>query len=133
MTAWGAPWIAEHDPTALFAGIAQQARERCGLSGIRVHVDTTSFSVSEAYEADPQAAKPAQIAITYGYSRDHRADLKQWMLALVTTHDGDVPLFMRPLDGNSSDKTSISAVVAQVLEHLRGSRASRARRAPRRL
>ena len=42
-------------------------------------------------------------------------------LALVTTHDGDVPLFMRPLDGNSSDKSSISATVTQVLEQLRAS------------
>ena len=41
------------------------------------------------------------IAITYGYSRDHRADLKQWMLGLATTHDGDIPVFLRPLDGNS--------------------------------
>ena len=112
-------WIAEHDPTALFVGIAQQARQRFTLASNRLHVDTTSFSVSGAYERDPEAAEPAQIAITYGYSRDHRADLKQWMLALVTTHDGDVPLFMRPLDGNSSDKASISAVVAQVIEQLR--------------
>jgi transposase len=37
---------------------------------------------------------PALIAITYGYSRDHREDLKQWMLALATTHNGDIPLFM---------------------------------------
>ncbi len=114
-------WIAEHDPTMLFAGIAQQARERFGLASHRVHVDTTSFSVSGAYESDPEAAEPAQIAITYGYSRDHRADLKQWMLALVTTHDGDVPLFMRLLDGNSSDKASSSAIVTQVIEQLRAS------------
>src|SRR5437879_5358342 len=59
------------------------------------------------------------IAITYGYSRDHRADLKQWMLGLVTTHDGDVPIFLRPLDGNSSDKESISAMVIDVMTQLR--------------
>jgi transposase len=34
------------------------------------------------------------IVITYGYSRDHGTNLKQWMLALATTHDGDVPLFL---------------------------------------
>src|SRR5436305_6549192 len=82
-------WISEHDPTALFAGIAQQARQRFGLASSRVHVDTTSFSVSGAYERDLEAGEPAQIAITYSYSRDHREDLKQWMLALVTTDDGD--------------------------------------------
>lgn len=112
-------WIADHDPTMLFAGIAQQARSRFELSIKRIHADTTSFSVSGAYEADEDAADPACIAITYGYSRDHRADLKQWMLGLVTTHDGDVPLFMSPLDGNSSDKGSISALVTQVVEQLR--------------
>src|SRR6266699_1753885 len=112
-------WIAEHDPTSLFAGIARQARERFGLAATRVHVDTTSFSVSGAYEADPEAAEPARIAITYGYSRDHREDLKQWMLALVTTHDGDVPIFLKPLNGNSSDKEYLSAAVKAVMTQLR--------------
>ena len=45
------------------------------------------------------------------------------MLGLVTTDDGDVPLFMRPLDGNSSDKVSISAIVGQVMEQFRASQA----------
>jgi transposase len=114
-------WIAEHDPTTLFAGIAQQARQRFELASTRVHVDTTSFSVNGAYENASEAEGAVPIAITYGYSRDHREDLKQWMLALVTTHDGDVPLFMRPLDGNSCDKVSISTVVQEVIEQLRAS------------
>jgi transposase len=38
----------------------------------------------------------AVIAITYGYSRDHREDLKQWMVARASTHDGEVPLFCSP-------------------------------------
>jgi len=59
------------------------------------------------------------IAITYGYSRDHRADLKQWMLGLATSHDGDIPMFMRPLDGNSCDKESLSAIVTDVMTQLR--------------
>jgi transposase len=59
------------------------------------------------------------LAITYGYSRDHREDLKQWMLALATTHDGDIPIFLRPLDGNSSDKDHLSAAVKAVMAQLR--------------
>jgi len=67
-----------------------------------VHVDTTSFSVSGAYQGgEPQENVASIIAITYGYSRDHRADLKQWMLSLATTHEGDVPLFLRPLNGSA--------------------------------
>jgi transposase len=41
------------------------------------------------------------------------------MLALATTHDGDVPMFLRPLDGNSSDKEHLSAAVKEVMSQLR--------------
>ena len=37
-------WLYAHDPTALFAGIARQARQRFGIAARLVHVDTTSFS-----------------------------------------------------------------------------------------
>src|SRR5260370_30540158 len=112
-------WKEKHEPHKRIAGMAQQARQRFALTNNHLHVDTTSFQVSGAYETDAEEAEPACITITYSYSRDHRADLKQWMVALVTTHDGEVPLFMRPLDGNSSDKVSISTVVGQVIEQLR--------------
>ena len=117
-------WLYAHDPTKLFAGIARQARQIFGVKVQQVHVDTTSFSVSGQYahatarEEQPEA-EAAIIAVTYGYSRDHREDLKQWMLALATTHDGDIPLFLRPLDGNSSDKTNLLAAVTALQDQLR--------------
>ncbi len=33
------------------------------------------------------------------------------MIALATTHDGDVPLFLQPLDGNSNDRVSLLAAI----------------------
>jgi len=124
-------WLYAHDPTKLFAGIARRARQIFGVSTPQVHVDTTSFSVSgdyaakQAQVADGEGAAteveadPALIAITSGSSRDHREDLKQWMLALATTHDGDIPLFLPPLSGNSSDKVSVLAAVQAIQEPLR--------------
>jgi transposase len=109
-------WLHDHDPTALFAGIARQARQRFGIGARQVHVDTTSFSVTGEYAADLDAHT---LAVTYGYSRDHRADLKQWMLALATTRAGDVPLFCQTLDGNASDKESLVAAVEALAEQLR--------------
>ena len=52
------------------------------------HLDTTSFALSGAYvpERDEQA-----IAITHGYSKDHRPDLKQAVLELMVSQDGGVP------------------------------------------
>src|SRR5260370_31508328 len=99
-------WLHAHDPTALFAGIARQARQRFGVTARQVHVDTTSFSVTGEYEADLDAHT---LAVTYGYSRDHRADLKQWMLALAATRPADGPLFAQALDGNRRDKVSLGA------------------------
>jgi transposase len=124
-------WLYAHDPTKLFAGIARQARQVFGVQTKQIHVDTTSFSVSGEYASkagqegagtpgvQETATDPALIAITYGYSRDHRADLKQWMLALATTHEGDIPLFLQPLDGNSSDKVSLLAAIQAIQEQLR--------------
>ena len=124
-------WLYVHDPTKLFAGIASRARQIFGIKAQQIHVDTTSFSVSGAYSsagergeeggksAEAMEAETARIAITYGYSRDHREDLKQWMIALATTHDGDVPLFLQPLDGNSSDKISLLVAVMAIQQQLR--------------
>ena len=77
-------WLYAHDPTKLFAGIASRARQVFGISARQVHVDTTSFSVSGQYTSAGECVKGASqpeeaeeaalIAITYGYSRDHRAD-----------------------------------------------------------
>jgi transposase len=115
-------WLYAHDPTALFAGIAAQARRRLGLGAHEVHVDTTSFAVSGEYAATPAAEGDLDaqaIAITYGYSREHRQDLKQWMLALATSGEGAIPVFLRPLDGNASDQRELAHTIESLVTHLR--------------
>jgi transposase len=111
-------WLYAHDPTVLFAGIAAQARRRCGVSARQLHVDTTSFSVSGAYASDEGEVDAEAIAITYGYSRDHRQDLKQWMLALATTEEA-IPVFLRPLDGNASDQRALAQTIESLVTQLR--------------
>jgi transposase len=49
------------------------------------------------------------LSVTYGYSRENRADLKQWMLALATTQEG-----------NGSDARTLVAAVEALREQLRG-------------
>jgi len=63
---------------------------------------------------------PTVIEVTYGYSRDHREDLKQWMLALVTSGEG-IPQFLQPRDGNASDKRALLEAVTALTQHLRES------------
>src|SRR5690348_16746401 len=66
-------WLHAHDPTALFAGIARQARQRFGIAARQLHVDTTSFAVTGEYDVEMDTHT---LAVTYGYSRDHRAGLR---------------------------------------------------------
>ncbi len=49
--------------------------------------------------------------IRFGYSKDHRSDLKQFMISLMSSKDGDVPLLAQTIAGNSSDKTHFREVL----------------------
>ncbi|HEY1388286.1 MAG TPA: IS1634 family transposase [Ktedonobacterales bacterium] len=135
-------WLYAHDVTRLFAGLALRARRAFGVEVGRLHADTTSFSVHGQYDPyaqdvpealeTPQMLKaaaqadegeegaPSVIEVTYGYSRDHREDLKQWMLALVTSGEG-IPQFLQPLDGNASDKRVLLEAVQALTQQLRES------------
>jgi transposase len=71
------------------------------------HLDSTSISVEGEYNNEKNAEETGDkiIKITQGYSRDKRPDLKQFMMDLMVSSDGDVPTFMRIGNGNESDKT----------------------------
>src|ERR1051326_6829633 len=45
-------WLYAHNVTALFAGLALRARQTFGVSGDRLHADTTSFAVHGQYTAE---------------------------------------------------------------------------------
>jgi transposase len=47
------------------------------------------------------------IEITHGYSRDHRPDLKQFMMNLICVGDGDIPVMMEVVSGNQADKARL--------------------------
>ena len=86
----------------------------CAQDGVELrfnHLDTTSFALTGEYlpDGDEQA-----IAITPGYSKDHRPDLKQAVLELMVSPDGGVPFVSQRWDGNASD-TQIFQARAQAL------------------
>ena len=58
------------------------------------------------------------IKITYGYSRDHRPDLKQFILDLICSSDGDVPLFLRVGSGNESDRAVFISICQEFKQQL---------------
>ncbi len=86
--------------TSLFVEIALEAVNREGVQIDRLHLDATSFSVHGRYRSEEEEE---DIRITHGYSRDHRPDLKQFLVDLMVSGDGGVPAFFRVSDGNESE------------------------------
>lgn len=82
-----------------------------GIDGRFNHLDTTSFSLSGDDVPEPGVEA---MHMTHGYSKDHRPDLKQAIVALMVSQDGGVPFVSKSWDGNTSD-TQIFQERAQAL------------------
>ena len=65
----------------------------------RIHNDTTSVSVSGAYDHQ----NPKAVQLKRGHSKQHRPDLKQLVYSLCVTSDGAVPVHFKAYDGNQTD------------------------------
>ncbi len=102
--------------TSVFLTLCLSAVKRYDLSCERAHLDATSMSVTGAYLNSGKGVAIAgsiPIKICYGYSRDHRPDLKQFVMNLVCWGDGDIPAFLELADGNQSDKARFAEVIEQ--------------------
>lgn len=96
--------------TTIFSIIAINAANKYQVKTTFSHLDSTSISV---HGEDKQFEDSSEITIkiTYGYSRDHRPDLKQFMLDLIVSSDGDIPLFFRTASGNEADKAVFGQII----------------------
>jgi transposase len=105
--------IATYGVTKLYSELAFEIALEKNLLSQRLHLDSTSFVLYGRYENEEDykddIAQPA-----YGYSKANRADLKQVMLSLVQGGAANIPLWMEPLDGNASDKSSFQKTVIKV-------------------
>ena len=100
--------------TEVFVTVALSAARKFGVKMDSLHLDSSSFHVDGEYlnNSQNQEAEPGAIEITYGYSRDHRPDLKQFILDLICSGDGDIPLYLRVADGNESDSGIFATLIA---------------------
>jgi transposase len=123
----------------IFTTIALAAAQKFEIDTETSHLDSSSFHLHGKYESelasvsvieeetaldrgDRESTKPVSsavpIKITYGYSRDHRPDLKQFILDLICSSDGDVPLFLRVGSGNESDRAVFASICQEFKQQL---------------
>lgn len=123
----------------IFTVIAMAAANKFKVCLDTAHLDSSSFHVHGEYESRmpevsflteavnsddlnrrvmDEKVVPLPISITYGYSRDHRPDLKQFILDLICSGDGDVPLFLRVADGSESDQAVFATILCDFKKQL---------------
>lgn len=77
--------------------------------------DVLLYDLTSTYfEADPPF--PEGDKRRFGYSRDHRSDCVQVVIALVVTPEG-LPLAYEVLSGNTADKTTLRDFLARIERH----------------
>ncbi len=116
----------------LFLLIGLAAAKKYQLNLDYSHLDSSSFSVhgkykdllplsknsSESTINKINSYKEIPIKITHGYSRDHRPDLKQFMINMIVSGDGDVPIFIETGSGNQSDKKVFGEIAKRYKKQL---------------
>ena len=93
------------DRGSLLTALVVAAGEAFDLDFGELHNDSTTVRFAGQYAAARGRSVRGRKApfITYGYSKDHRPDLKQLLFILSTTRDGGVPVQFRCEAGNHSD------------------------------
>jgi len=103
--------------TEVFARVARQALKTYGIEHRFFHLDSTSFHLHGQYSAEEPEIEA--IEITYGYSKDHRPDLKQVVVNLITGHRSHLPVWVEALSGNHSDKDSFPTTIQAFCRQLK--------------
>ena len=102
-------------PEGIFMQIAANAYGE--YSGRFWHNDTSTISLQGEYEHEEGDIDAVPIEITHGFSKDHRPDLKQFVVSLVMSDS--LPVFIQALNGNTSDKDHFREIVQQYGQSLR--------------
>jgi len=92
------------DRGALLTEVVVTAANEFGFSFDELHNDSTSIHLTGQYRAARGRKLRGKRApfVTYGYSKDHRPDLKQLLFILTTSVEG-VPVQFRCEAGNKND------------------------------
>jgi transposase len=110
----------------LFLIIGLEVIKKHGISTKYSHLDSSSFHLhgQDKNQNNERAGKEVEVSseipifITHGYSRDHRPDLKQSIVDLIVSSDGDIPIMMRGGSGNESDKAMFGKILVEYSQQI---------------
>lgn len=106
----------ELDVSKLYQGLSEQVVRHLKLPCDSVHLDSTSFHVDGDYDKEDDIGC---IDITKGYSRDHRPELNQVILNLITESQAGIPVYMQACSGNTNDSEAFKRIVKSHIASLK--------------
>jgi transposase len=99
------------DITSMVLALATHVVQEFQVDLDELHNDSTTITFHGEYAdaaREQKRGKHTRMAITWGYNKDHRPDLKQLLFILTVARDGAVPLYFQVASGNVvDDKTHI--------------------------
>ena len=98
----------EADRAAVITEVVLGLGKHFGVRFDQLHNDSTSVSFCGQYRAASgrKLRGNSAPAIVYGFSKDHRPDLKQLLFILTVEGASGVPVAFRCADGNTEDSTT---------------------------
>ena len=105
----------EANAETVFAEVAFEAASRFPLDLRHAHFDTTSVSVWGDYERCDPDSEP--VNVTHGHSKDHRPDLKQFLIQTLCVNR-NIPILGGCEDGNASDKSVNNTLLTRISRHM---------------
>nr|MDT0251553.1 IS1634 family transposase [Endozoicomonas sp.] len=105
----------ELDVSEVYLSLAVKAVNVLKLPCNALNLDSTSFHVDGCYNSDSDVDEEDLncIKICRGYSRDHRPELNQAILLLMTENQAGIPVFMAASSGNINDNTNFKKIVSK--------------------
>ena len=81
-----------------------------------INLDSTSIHVDGNYEHDHESKA---VKLVRGYSRDHRPELNQVVLNLITENKAGIPVYMQAASGNINDNQGFKSIVKHHISSLK--------------
>ena len=105
------------DVSKIYQTLSTKVVKHLGLSCNSLNLDSTSFHVDGVYADDGDTT--SHIKLTKGYSRDHRPDLNQVILNLITENQAGIPVYMQASSGNTNDFQGFKNIVKSHIKSLK--------------
>ncbi len=106
--------LSEFGVEEIFSRIAYQACKKFAVDTRFQHLDTSVMQLEGEYDT-------ATELIRFGRPKKGRSDLKQFLISMMVSNDGGVPLLADVIPGNKSDQTHFKEVLKRLGDSMKTS------------